>query len=199
MRTSIVLLLISTLPMQACASTQDASESRTIATASPAQVQFFVGKIQRGSLDRKTKYGPSFESVVRRTIDPKEGKILECVFQEGKVFITEMDRTNNPLVYNVNDLGGFSTGTLVMETEAAQAWSYDIDVLKPMTGKITGSLSERNGARILPDGRMEITKIWNNQMLISESYSAVSENEYLTRLPSITPGPQADIVAKMCK
>ena len=199
MRTSIVLLLISTLPMQACASTRAASESRAIATASPTQVQFFVGQIQRGSLDGQNKYGPPFESVVRRAIDPKEGKILECVFQEGKAFITEMARTANPLVYKVNDMGGFSTGTLIMETEAAQAWSYDVDVLKPMIGKITGSLNEGNGARILPGGRMEIRKIWNNQMLISESYSAITENEYLTRLPSITPGSQADLVAEMCK
>lgn len=199
MNTSVFLLIVPLLSLSGCASRPAASESREVSSTTSDQIQFFKGQIQRSSLDGRQKYGPSFESIVRRVVDQNKGRILECVFQDGKIFVTEMIRTRDPLVYSVHDLGGFSSGHLTMETATAQAWSYDVDVLKPMTGKISGSLAEGNGARIFPDGRMEIRKTWNHQVLISEKYASISEEQYLNRLAEIAPSLRTDVVERNCK
>lgn len=178
--------------IQVCAACASLGERAIASSDSP---QFYLGQIQRMSLSGQP-YGPSFESLVRRIVDKENGKIFECVFQEGKVFVTEMSRTDKPLQYAVKDFGGYSSGFLNLEDESASAWSYNVDVLKPYNGKITGSLADGKGARIYPDGRMEITKVWNNQMLIVEKYHSISGQEYQTKIESIL---LTDEVKKLCK
>jgi hypothetical protein len=157
--------------------------------------QFFLGKVQRSSMDQRP-FGPAFESLVRRTTNGTTVK--ECVFQEGKAFISEMAVTNSFLVFSVSDLGNFTSGNLMYEDENLSAWSYDINVLKPSSGKITGSLSNGHGGRIFPDGTMKIIKIWNNQVMITENYSSIEESEYLKRLPSVVPKEMAEVVISHC-
>jgi hypothetical protein len=189
-------LLSTAMLLSACASTRN---TRRTASADSAKSQFFLGKIQRSSVNGAQKYGPPFESLVRRTVDIQAGKIKECVFQENKAFITDMSKGENPLIFTVKDRGGFSEGDLIMEDETASAWSYDVKVLKPKSGKITGSLDTGYGARIFPDGSMEIRKIWSDQVLIFEIYHSISESEYLDRLKTMAPAEMADLVAKECR
>lgn len=190
-----ILISIFSFSLNGCASQQIGNDGRLTASSNP-MTQFFLGKIQRSSMSGQL-YGPAFESLVRRT--NTGAGIKECVFQEGKAFVTEMISTANPLVYTVSDSGGFSAGSLRYENEHLEAWSYDVDVLKPMKGKITGDLAEGRGGRIYPDGKMRIVKAWNNQVLISESYESISESEYLSRLPSATPSDMVDLINQNCR
>jgi hypothetical protein len=196
---SFIVMIAFSLP--ACASTPSlATGNRDIDSVVRLQIQFFKGNIQRSSVDGKTPYGPQFESVVRRQVDLNIGKIIECVFQEGKVFISEMTRTSDPLIFSATDTAGSFNGNLVFEDADALAWSYDIQVTKPSPGRITGSLADGNGARIQPNtGKMTITKIWNDQVRIQEEYSAITETEYSNFLSQLPSSSLSSDVVKTCR
>jgi hypothetical protein len=67
---------------------------------------------------------------------------------------------------------------LTFNDESLSSWSYNIDVLSPNKGKITGELPER-GAKIDEIvGTMVIRKIWDGQVLISETYNSISKEAY---------------------
>jgi hypothetical protein len=82
-------------------------------SASDIKQQFFTGTIQRSSFNGQTKYGPAFASLVRRSLDLESGRIIECVLQEGKFFVTEILRTDLPLVFEAKDLSGSFVGKLL--------------------------------------------------------------------------------------
>ena len=195
------LISVAAFSLPACASTQSrGEEARTIDSATNIQIQFFKGSIQRGSLDGKILYGPAFDSIVRRQVDLIGGKIIECVFQEGKVFVSEMTRTAEPLIFAATDASGSFSGKLVFEDASALAWSYDIQVTKPSPGHITGSLADGNGARIQSNNcEMMITKIWNDQVRIHEEYTSITENEYNEFLNHLPASSLPDDVVKFCR
>lgn len=196
---SAIILLFS---LQACAA-GPVHRSATLASngfTAESQAKFFKGRIQRSSLDGKTLYGPSFESVVRRMIDPQSGRITECVFQDGKAFVTWMTPTTNPLVYTAQDAGESFTGYLIYGDSSLTTWSYDINVTKPVAGRITGRLADGNGAKINTEtNQMQITKIWNDQMKIHEQYEALSENEYLTWFEQLPVSAKTETVLNSCR
>ena len=67
-------------------------------------------------------------------------------------------------------------------------------------GKILGSLSDGNGARIDPkNGEMLITKIWNNQVRIREEYESVSREDYLKMFDEATQGQASADVIQTCR
>ena len=182
------LQLLSLLILASCTSApavQSGYASR--AMSGTLTTQFFIGKIQRSSLDGSQKYGPQFDSLVKRTVDREHHKIQECVFQEGKAFVTQMTPTEVPLQFNVQDNGGFSKGFLIFKDDSLAAWSYNVDVVKPFVGKVTGSLADGNGAQIKDDGKMEIKKIWNGNMLIHEIYSPATLGQYQDLLKTMAP------------
>lgn len=178
--------------LAACKSFGTATVERGFDSTANFSTQFYIGKIQRSSLDEMQMYGPKFDSLVKRIVDKNNGKIQECVFQEGKAFLTILKRTTNPLEFEVQDTTKFTKGYLIFSDETLSSWSYNIEVVKPIVGKITGLLSEGNGAKISSDGKMEIRKIWDNKMLIHEIYNPISEAQYrdhLKDLPQIGVSP----------
>ncbi len=194
-RTNMKSILVAILTLSACTTSPTSSlEVNTLAHS----MQFFRGKIQRTSIDGKVPYGPAFDSVVRRNIDLTTGIIVECVFQEGKVFEATMTRSSEPLIFEATDSSKSFTGKILFENPSALAWSYDLQLIKPRAGQITGKLSEGNGARIDPSkGTMVITKFWNKQVRIHEEYTAISAEEYTT-LVSNLPKPLVSEVSKLC-
>lgn len=204
MKTKLSFTAILLLSLQACAG-YSAHWTATPASvgslaAHEAQIQFFKGRIQRSSLDGKTLYGPSFESVVRRMTDPQSGRITECVFQGGKAFVTWMTPTAAPLVYTAADADNSFSGFLTYADSSLRAWSYDINVTKPVEGSITGRLAEGNGARINAEkNQMQITKIWNNEMKIREEYISFSENDYLTWFEQLPAAVKNQTVLSSCR
>ena len=127
-------------------------------------------------------------------------KVVECVLQEGKVFVTTMNRTSDPLVYTAEDLSGSFTGHLIYEDASLLAWSYDIQVTKPMSGQIKGDLGAGSGARINPQtGQMQIIKIWNNQVRIQEKYNAISQDEFIKKFDAATGGVATPETVATCR
>ena len=178
---------VSILFLAACASSRPAQGDRIIqANVQVFEVQFYQGQIQRSSLNGAIMYGPKFESIVKRIVDKQHGKIQECVFQEGKAFLTILNKTEQPLQFEILDPAGFSKGKLIFSDETLTSWSYDIEVIKPIIGKISGQLSDGNGAKIFSDGKMEIKKVWDNKMLIHEIYNQITEDQYRQYLKNIT-------------
>lgn len=185
MKTKKLLLGGSLFLLTACSHMSAPEEAPAFNAQAALDRQFYVGTVQRYDYAGSRKIGPAFESLVRRTIGDGERVIKECVWQEGELFTVELRRTSEPLIYEVIDKNGFLQGRLVFEDATLAAWSYGIEVLKPYKGKISGSLADGNGGRIHPDGRMDIRKMWNRQMLIVEEYWAISEDEYKKRLDGL--------------
>lgn len=194
---SVIFQGLVCLGMIACVSTEKRAPVRKMAMFSRS-VRYYSGQIEVTSMDGLKKFA-AYPSLVRRSVESERGRILECVFQQGKAFVTEMSKTKQPLVYNVRDLGGFSTGRLIMEDGMLNAWSYEIDVLKPQKGKITGNVKDHKGGRIYPDGHMTIQKVWNEQSLISESYEMISEEAYQKRLAEVVPADFPEASRRLCE
>lgn len=184
--------------LPACASTSANNLTRLAGTR--AQEQHFSGTVQRTSADGHTPYGPPFSSLVKRTMSADSAQVTECVLQEGKVFVTELTRTAEPLVYTVTDSAGSFTGRLIFEDKSLMAWSYDIRVLKPQPGQILGGLRDGNGARIdARTGQMTITKIWNGQVRLREDYKAISREEYNKAFDAVTHGTAPSEIIAICR
>lgn len=149
-------------------------------TPSPSADQFFKGKVQRTSM-RGEKYGPAFESFVRRTVI--DGQFTECVYQEGKAYTVTLAKTANPTVFDVTDKLGYSTGKMIYADERMHAWRYDIQVLRPNKGKITGTGSFK------ADGGITTKKMWNNELIILEDYKLITRDEYMREIPASVTCP----------
>lgn len=163
------------------------------------KTEYYEGQIQRSSLDGAQKYGPAFKSLVKREINSETGVITECVFQEGRGFVNLLRRIENSRVYKLEDLGGYSEGRVIMGDDEGRTWSYDIKVLNPMKGTITGNLENGHGAKIEKDGSLEIKKIWSQQMLISESYTPISKKAYEVKLESYLPASPSQDIETNCR
>jgi hypothetical protein len=141
--------------------------------------QYFTGTIKITSLDGKLLLAPEYPSISRRIIDYSFGSISECVFQKGKVLLTEMLRTVKPLTFIATDTEGSFAGYLTFTDRSLSAWSYDISVYKPNQGRITGRLPQYGAVIDETNGTMTIRKIWNGQeALFTETYRAISKEQY---------------------
>jgi hypothetical protein len=157
-----------------------------IATASASEtVQFFSGSVQVSSLDGKIPYGPAYPSIIKRVVNVLDGKITECVFENGELILTELDRTESPLIYSAHDATKNSfSGKLVYLDETLTAWSYDLEVEtkndqgKAVTGKVSGSLPELGAIIDSKSGNLTAKKVWNGNVLVSGSYPQVSQATY---------------------
>lgn len=90
------------------------------------------------------------------------------------------------MVFSAEDSERTFKGTLTYSDDRLSSWSYDIDVTKPKQGKLNGSLPE-NGAKIdQKTGTMLIKKIWNGEILITETYKAISEAEFEGKLSTVS-------------
>jgi hypothetical protein len=118
-------------------------------------------------------------------LDFERGKITECVFQKGRLFLTEMNRTSEPLIFDAKELDKSFTGKLHFSDESLSSWSYDINMVEPK-GKITGALPENGAVIDSTSGNMTIRKIWNSQLLISENYTAISKVDYSFALKALS-------------
>lgn len=161
--------------------------------------QFFSGSVQMGSADGTIPYGPSYTSLVHRIVDKKNDHITECVSQQGATYVTEIDSTLKPLVFSVRDTTGNFTGTVTYSDQTLSAWSYDISVLKPQPGRITGNLPAMGGRIDAMTGKMSIKKLWNNSVLFSEGYEAVSESRYKAELVNMVGQEKAAEVNRLCR
>lgn len=173
--------------------TKKAPASETI------QTQYFIGKIQVGSLDGKTPYGPPYESVVRRVVNAADGMVEECVLQKGQLFYTLITRTKEPLVYLAVDSDGSFSGNLSFADSSLSSWSYSIQVIQPNKGSLTGNLPE-HGAKInFQTKTMSIRKIWDNKILISEEYDMTDLATYKDKLMAAKASNPALIIRETCK
>lgn len=144
--------------------------------------QFFAGKIQTSSVNGVTPYGPPYDSLVHRIVDHKVSTIIECVYQQGRMFNTTMKRTSNPLAFSVHDSDDSFSGVLTFADETLSSWSYDINVLKPNQGKISGQLPDYGAKIDLKEKTVLIKKIWNQQVLITERYQVIDQAMYSEQL-----------------
>lgn len=138
------------------------------------KVEYYVGKIQRGSLTGQP-YGPSVPSYVIRRVEDK--RVIECVWQEKQKFVVYLNQTDEPQIYSVGDTTGGLGGQIKYNNAEHRSWTYDIQVIKPHAGRVTGAgeLTAENGMKIL--------KRWNEQMQISETYTRVKQDEFLRQSP----------------
>jgi hypothetical protein len=162
--------------------------------AAEKKMQYFSGNIQVSSVDGKIPYGSSYPSISRRIVDFEGGSVNECVFQKGKLFITVMTRTGNPLIFTANDSEGSFKGVLMFGDESLSSWSYDIEVFAPNKGKITGKLPDKGAKIDEAAGTMTIKKVFNNQVLISEEYKSISKEDYENAIKQVSlEGPVPEI------
>lgn len=172
---------------------------RNMSSFENPQVQHFTGKIQVSSLDGKTPYGPAYESTVRRTVNARDGIIEECVLQKGKLFYTLITRTKAPLVYSAIDSDGLFSGNLTYADHSLSSWSYDIQVYAPSKGRLSGSLPE-HGARIdSGSGKMDIKKIWDGKVLLTESYDMTDAASYAAKLKAAKAADPILVIRETCK
>lgn len=152
------------------------------------QTQYFAGTVTITSLDGQTPFGPSYPTIARRIADVAAGVVDECVFQKGSVYVTQMIRTQQPLVFAASDLGRSFTGSLVFADASLSSWSYDL-TLTADGAKVTGQLPV-HGAKIdEAAGTMLIKKIVGGQVLVTEDYKATSKAEYDSAISNLSGVP----------
>jgi hypothetical protein len=188
------LVPVAVLILSSCAS------DRKLQSASSApEVQYFAGKIQVSSFDGKIPYGPPYDSTVRRIVNAQDGMIEECIIQKNRLFYTIISRTSVPLVYDAIDTDGSFSGKLTYTDPTLSSWSYDIQVVTPNKGTISGSLPDY-GAVIDPSNKkMKIKKIWEKTTLITESYDPTGAGYYHDKLNAAKIANPELIVKENCK
>jgi hypothetical protein len=171
------------------------------------EVQYFAGKVQVSSADGKIPYGPPYESIVRRRVSALDGMVEECVLEKNKLFYTIITRTKEPLVFDAVDTDGTFSGKLIYSDTSLSAWSYDIQVVSPAKGTITGKLPEYGAVIDEGSGTMNIKKIWtgkdkdgkDSSVLLTQHYEKSDASSYFEKLKAAKIANPELVIRENCK
>ncbi|MBT6324694.1 MAG: hypothetical protein HOJ35_01895 [Bdellovibrionales bacterium] len=149
---------------------------------SEIDIKYYSGYSQFSSIDGAEIYGPKEFKIIKREVHLDLSKIIETIYKSnGTSIITNFSRINDSFSYNVSDLDESFNGIIEFESSELNSWSYNLDIIKPEVGKITGARPDY-GAIIDDDGTINILKIWNDSVLVSEEYKEITLNNFLTEL-----------------
>ena len=107
---------------------------------SEVDIKYYSGYSQFSSIDGSVIYGPKEFKIIKREVHLDLSKIIETIYERnGTSIITNFLRINDSFSYNVSDLDQSFNGIIEFESSELNSWSYNLDVIKPEIGKITGS------------------------------------------------------------